>query len=663
MARCANCNNEEGQKLRCSQCGQVSYCNSICQKAHWKIHKAACKNPMSSISAAVSSPPLPLQDKVDEKGRSALWGAAYSGNLARIDELYRSGSNITQADHYGMTPLAVAVARGHLDVVSYLCPFLKTMGANIHQPNTHGMTPIWLAADKGHLGIVIYLRKAGANIDQPDDNGMSPVWIAAQNGHLDVVIDLHQAGANIHQANHTGTTPLGMATQEGQRDVVIYLHEAGADIKHPNGLGKTPLWMAIQNGYRELVSYFCEKGAYPDQAKLCMEKYILLLAIKYDHLDIFKDLVSFLASKLSPIDYQNSLIDSLYFSAQNGYQTAVRLLIKETRVDVRQRDSNVNERPLWVASRNGHSTIVEMLLSDYGKGYREGDAADFQDALEIACLMGRREIASRLSKLIKKVPMGYENLAASTSVDSSFALRELPVAPESPVMSDTFGSPSLPPSPLASSCFASAASEEEAPLSFFSAKSSEEERAASVPPSFTLAPSARFVPPPLSAFLSLPSQREFPSVEKYQGQFKVFEGVMINYDVDGTIPAYLFEVGRKVRAFFAFSPAVRHYFANKELEKMQYFGVVGEHGQGFKNVERNEKESIYVQRANIKKICTENNASLGPYKIKFGRGRRGNTRVYCIQYLPQVGRVNSHNLSLYYFCFILDHDYKLLVKI
>jgi hypothetical protein len=45
--RCANCHEikfgRQSERLDCSRCNTASYCNAECQKAHWPIHKKACK--------------------------------------------------------------------------------------------------------------------------------------------------------------------------------------------------------------------------------------------------------------------------------------------------------------------------------------------------------------------------------------------------------------------------------------------------------------------------------------------------------------------------------------------------------------------------------------------------------------------------------------------
>lgn len=43
--RCAYCNTQEeggARLLQCSACKAVKYCNTQCQKAHWKVHKPVC---------------------------------------------------------------------------------------------------------------------------------------------------------------------------------------------------------------------------------------------------------------------------------------------------------------------------------------------------------------------------------------------------------------------------------------------------------------------------------------------------------------------------------------------------------------------------------------------------------------------------------------------
>jgi len=41
---CAFCHSKTGTLKRCLGCKEVSYCNTKCQKRHWKKHKPDCQN-------------------------------------------------------------------------------------------------------------------------------------------------------------------------------------------------------------------------------------------------------------------------------------------------------------------------------------------------------------------------------------------------------------------------------------------------------------------------------------------------------------------------------------------------------------------------------------------------------------------------------------------
>ena len=63
-------------------------------------------------------------------------------------------------------------------------------GANKDQGATDdGATPLFMAAAEGHLEVVQALVESGANKDQgKTDDGMAPLSIAAQEGQLEVLL-------------------------------------------------------------------------------------------------------------------------------------------------------------------------------------------------------------------------------------------------------------------------------------------------------------------------------------------------------------------------------------------------------------------------------------------------------------------------------------------
>ena len=70
------------------------------------------------------------------------------------------------------------------------------------------MTPLYMAIHKGHADIVSLPLKANANPNHHSYDGVTPLYIASQNGHTDIVSLLLKASANPNLPKDNGTTPL-----------------------------------------------------------------------------------------------------------------------------------------------------------------------------------------------------------------------------------------------------------------------------------------------------------------------------------------------------------------------------------------------------------------------------------------------------------------------
>eukprot|EP00929_Paragymnodinium_shiwhaense_P059675 TRINITY_DN29875_c0_g1_i1.p1 TRINITY_DN29875_c0_g1~~TRINITY_DN29875_c0_g1_i1.p1 ORF type:complete len:541 (-),score=96.97 TRINITY_DN29875_c0_g1_i1:57-1679(-) len=82
-------------------------------------------------------------------------------------------ANANAASHSGVTALMCAAARGHLDVVRFLCDDRE---ADVDLKTTSGYTALTCAAGKGHVSVVRYLvEEAGAAlyVDEDDSAGGS----------------------------------------------------------------------------------------------------------------------------------------------------------------------------------------------------------------------------------------------------------------------------------------------------------------------------------------------------------------------------------------------------------------------------------------------------------------------------------------------------------
>ncbi|XXH00161.1 imidazoleglycerol-phosphate dehydratase [Hypoxylon texense] len=107
----------------------------------------------------------------DQRGSTALVGAASTGQESIVRHLLEKGAKLDIRDNDGQTPLHVAAGMGHVGIVRYL---LKK-GAKISIPSNPGRTPLFVAAGQGHERMVHYLLGKGVKPDIQDGEGMTPL--------------------------------------------------------------------------------------------------------------------------------------------------------------------------------------------------------------------------------------------------------------------------------------------------------------------------------------------------------------------------------------------------------------------------------------------------------------------------------------------------------
>lgn len=98
---------------------------------------------------------------VSHVGTSALWHAAYSGNVGLIEFLLRAGLDIVQ---HGGIALQVASSRGSLEIVQYLLDEKVDINYRVLEKHSDlSNTPLHNAVLFGHLHIARFLLEQGAD--------------------------------------------------------------------------------------------------------------------------------------------------------------------------------------------------------------------------------------------------------------------------------------------------------------------------------------------------------------------------------------------------------------------------------------------------------------------------------------------------------------------
>eukprot|EP00295_Goniomonas_pacifica_P005612 CAMPEP_0175829722 /NCGR_PEP_ID=MMETSP0107_2-20121207/13509_1 /TAXON_ID=195067 ORGANISM="Goniomonas pacifica, Strain CCMP1869" /NCGR_SAMPLE_ID=MMETSP0107_2 /ASSEMBLY_ACC=CAM_ASM_000203 /LENGTH=210 /DNA_ID=CAMNT_0017142565 /DNA_START=59 /DNA_END=688 /DNA_ORIENTATION=+ len=96
----------------------------------------------------------------------------------------------------------------------------EARGANIGNMSEDGITPLNVASAQGHQEVVRTLLEAGMDVNSADRDGVTPLYVASENGHQEVVRTLLEAGADVNSANEDGFTPLYVASSQGHQEVV-----------------------------------------------------------------------------------------------------------------------------------------------------------------------------------------------------------------------------------------------------------------------------------------------------------------------------------------------------------------------------------------------------------------------------------------------------------
>lgn len=134
----------------------------------------------------------PIEDKKDP-----LYQAADTGNLKEVEKLVKGGFDVNYVCNdrcQGWTPVMIAAANGHEEVVHYLLE----NGANPNIPNRFGRTALHYVAKYNFLNIAkdLLVHGANPNLESKNDSANTPVKAALVNGYTDMLILLLTYGGD-----------------------------------------------------------------------------------------------------------------------------------------------------------------------------------------------------------------------------------------------------------------------------------------------------------------------------------------------------------------------------------------------------------------------------------------------------------------------------------
>ncbi|HCJ12150.1 MAG: hypothetical protein A2Y14_05720 [Verrucomicrobia bacterium GWF2_51_19] len=206
-----------------------------------KIHEAAQSGDIQTVKRLLESGISP--DERDEFGRTPLMLAAANGHIDVIDELIWDDANIDLQsfdESYAYTALMYAVAGNNTEAIQRLLD----VEPQIELKNILGQTAFYLLiSDETEidLELVKSFIDADANVNTCDFQGCTPLILSAERSNIDLMRLLIENGANVNQPEFSHKTPLIIATVNGSLASMQVLLESGAKINSRWDFGNTAL--------------------------------------------------------------------------------------------------------------------------------------------------------------------------------------------------------------------------------------------------------------------------------------------------------------------------------------------------------------------------------------------------------------------------------------
>ncbi|XP_029104653.1 ankyrin repeat domain-containing protein 26 isoform X2 [Scleropages formosus] len=202
-------------------------------------------SPSSSETGSV----LSLGYEIKEKDLGKVHRAASSGDLAKLKQLAKK-NDLNQLDKENRTPLHIACANGHAEVVQ----FLVESKVKLNLCDNQNRSPLMKAVQCQQERCALTLLEHNADPNLVDINGNTALHLAASIPSIPLATQLLEHEANINALNNDGCTPLTLAVTENHVEIAEFLMKEGADVNARDQAQRTPLMIAACNGQTSLIS-------------------------------------------------------------------------------------------------------------------------------------------------------------------------------------------------------------------------------------------------------------------------------------------------------------------------------------------------------------------------------------------------------------------------
>lgn len=139
--------------------------------------------------------------------------------------------------------------------------FKKRKSECLRHRSDLGTTPLMLAAARGHLEMMKEILDAGADVNEVDQVGDTAVNYVVATNQLAAARLLVSRGAKVYSQRQDGISALMQAIQISSFDMIQTLSQEIEAVNQPADDGWTPIYFAIRRGDPKTLSWLFERGA------------------------------------------------------------------------------------------------------------------------------------------------------------------------------------------------------------------------------------------------------------------------------------------------------------------------------------------------------------------------------------------------------------------
>ncbi len=147
--KCAECGEKRSAKTKlqkCSRCNSVRYCSRECQKTHWAIHKAVCKEIVERQQAIADAARLnEVFDAALDYLRARDW--------RKFESLINENLDVLNHQSEEFQRISLLHACAELGILQS-AKMLLDKQADVNIQSVKGVTPLNMACQNGHKDIV-----------------------------------------------------------------------------------------------------------------------------------------------------------------------------------------------------------------------------------------------------------------------------------------------------------------------------------------------------------------------------------------------------------------------------------------------------------------------------------------------------------------------------